>query len=67
MVKTWSSESSSDETCSKCGSIYSVEIKRFPIKDKDSFNCFVCGHLMNSWNSTSCPMYELKERKDYSE
>ncbi len=64
MVKTWSSESSSDKSCSKCGSIYSVTMHRFPTRDNDTFNCQVCGNLMDSWNSTTCPMYELKLRKE---
>jgi DNA-directed RNA polymerase subunit RPC12/RpoP len=60
MVKVWDSENSSDEKCGNCGSIYSVTLQRFPTKEKDQFNCTVCGHLMKSWNSTTSRDYELK-------
>jgi len=63
MVKTWKSESAGDVQCEECGAIYSKTIHRFPIRDNDSFSCEVCGHLMDKWNSTFCPSYELKESK----
>jgi transcription elongation factor Elf1 len=62
MPKTWSSEAAGDVTCEICGSVYAVTIQRFPARDSDSFNCTVCNHLLNSWNSTACPSYELKQR-----
>lgn len=50
MIQTWSSEKVDDIKCEKCDSIYSVKIYRLPLKDSDSFNCIVCGHLMRKWN-----------------
>ena len=61
MPKTWASESADDEICEKCGTVYAVTIRRFPVRDSDSFNCGVCDHLMNTWNSTAYPTYTLKE------
>lgn len=61
MVKTWSSEDAADAVCEKCGSVYAVRIHRVPMKDSDSFNCEVCGHLMNTWNATRIPEYKLKK------
>lgn len=62
MVKTWSSSKVDDEVCKKCGSVYEVTMHRFPHRDEDSFNCFVCGNLMRKWNDTHCPMFELKQK-----
>jgi len=62
MVKTWASGQGGDVTCAKCGSVYAVTIRRFPHRDKDSYNCDVCGYLLDEWNSTSVPFYELKTR-----
>ena len=66
MVKTWSSGEGEDATCEKCGSVYSVTIHRFPVRDKDSFNCTVCGHLMREWNDTACPSFKLKSHGEKS-
>lgn len=60
MIQTWSSGEGPDETCEKCGSVYSVRIYRLPSKDSDSFNCEVCGHLIRRWNDTRVPEFTLK-------
>lgn len=62
MVKTWASSRVEDDVCDKCGSVYEVTMHRFPHRDKDSFNCSVCGNLMREWNDTHCPMFELKQK-----
>ncbi|MET4663474.1 hypothetical protein ABIC17_000366 [Sphingomonas sp. PvP056] len=62
MVKTWSSEERADETCEKCTAGYRVTVTRYPMRDKDSFNCTVCGHLMDEWNSTESKAYTLIKR-----
>lgn len=62
MVKTWSSAESGDVTCEACGSVYSVTTHRLPAKDRDSFNCIVCGNTMHTWNDTMFPSFELKQR-----
>lgn len=62
MVKTWSSGDAPDETCAKCGSVYSVRIHRVPARDSDSFNCQVCGELLRKWNDTRIPEFKLKKK-----
>ena len=62
MVKTWSSEGAGKESCSECSSVYEVTITRFPMRDSDYFNCEVCGHEMQRWNSTEAPSFKLIER-----
>jgi len=59
MVQTWGKRAGDDATCQKCGATYSVIHRRIPQKDKDQFNCVVCGHLMDSWNDTQYPEYTL--------
>jgi hypothetical protein len=60
MIQTWSSGKGNDVTCKKCGSIYEVSIYRMPNKDKDSFECEVCGSLVREWNDTCVPSFQLK-------
>lgn len=60
MVKTWTSGDGADETCEKCGSIYSVKIFRLPARDSDSFTCEVCGDILRKWNDTRAPSFTLK-------
>lgn len=62
MVKTWSSAESGDVACEACDSLYSVTMHRLPARDKDSFNCIVCGNTMRTWNDTMSPSFELKQR-----
>ncbi|MET7014462.1 hypothetical protein ABXR19_09695 [Uliginosibacterium flavum] len=60
MVKTWTSGDGDDETCEKCGSIYSVIIHRLPARDSDSFTCEICGEILRKWNDTRVPSFTLK-------
>lgn len=64
MVKTWNSADAGNETCGKCGAVYSVVVTRFPMRDKDSFTCNVCGNLIDEWNSTESKSYTLVKRSD---
>lgn len=48
--------------CPSCDAIYEMQIHSSPFKDKDNFKCEDCGHLIDEWNSTSYPVYELKRR-----
>lgn len=50
-----------DFTCPTCGSVYETELHQTPIRDKDSADCKVCGKEMDSWNSTTFPIYKLKK------
>lgn len=43
-MKTWGTDDTGRKTCPNCGSIYAVKITRLPLKDKDFFDCQVCGH-----------------------
>ena len=61
-MQTWQSEPGTDEICSECGSVYAVVVSRFPARDKDKFDCVVCGHTIRSWNDTYSWSYTLKER-----
>ncbi len=62
-LKPWQTKPENDVACGQCGSVYEKTMQRFPMRDSDSFNCEVCGHRMDSWNSTSAPSYKLKEKK----
>lgn len=64
MPKTWSRTNDGEVTCEKCGSIYRKWVDRYPMRDDGRFNCSVCGHEMDSWNSTFSPSYDLIERKE---
>lgn len=61
MVKTWETGQGDDFTC-ECGAVYSVKARRYPMRDKDSADCQVCGKVMAEWNSTYSPSFTLKER-----
>lgn len=62
MVKKWTTEPAVDFTCKPCGSVYSVAIKRFPLRDSDKAYCEVCGGLLKKWNDTEVPVFTLKTR-----
>ena len=64
MVKTWSKEERGETACSQCGAVYRVTVHRFPVRDHDHFDCNVCGHRMNKWNSTEAPSYELTRKPE---
>ncbi|MBW4565651.1 MAG: hypothetical protein KME32_32135 [Mojavia pulchra JT2-VF2] len=61
-MKTWTNQDAGKETCPQCDSVYSVTIHRLPARDKDSFNCVVCGYEMQSWNDTEFPSFKLVQR-----
>jgi transcription elongation factor Elf1 len=62
MPATWKTADAGKFTCPKCGAVYEKKITQLPLRDKDSANCSVCGHEMDSWNSTEMPSYKLIER-----
>ncbi len=61
MPKTWSSENAGTETCKNCRAVYAVTLHRVPARDKDYFDCQVCGHRMREWNDTEYPSFTLIE------
>lgn len=64
MPKTWSSEDVSTETCGNCGAVYQVKLRRVPMREKDYFDCQMCGTRMNEWNDTEYPVFTLIEPKE---
>jgi ssDNA-binding Zn-finger/Zn-ribbon topoisomerase 1 len=67
MVQTWSTADKGIERCPNCGTRYRKRVTRLPVRDKDYFDCNVCNHRMDEWNSTHVPMYEqLPEEDDAS-
>jgi hypothetical protein len=38
-------------------------VRRFPLRDKDSAECGVCGNELANWNSIEVPSYSLIEAK----
>ena len=61
MVQTWKSKEVGERACETpgCGAVYSVTIRRFPMRDSDSYDCDRCGRRLETWNSTSVPMFKL--------
>lgn len=52
------------ETCKKCGSLYELTSIKFPMRDKDSIYCEVCGELLYSWNEAKIWEAKLLKKKD---
>jgi len=51
-------------TCDVCGSIYSFQAVKIPVRDKDSIECFVCNTRLRSWNGAKMWRAELIERHE---
>ncbi len=64
MVATWKSEDQGEVACENCGSRYRKTVTRFPMRDKDYFDCDTCGFRMDEWNSTECPSYAFLGAKN---
>lgn len=62
MVKTWETSNENDFQCPSCGALYAVTVTRYPLKDKDSANCEVCGQVLREWNDTRVPTFTLKSQ-----
>jgi len=61
MVQVWKTGEGPDFTCPYCGASYSVQIRRYPTKEKDSAECSVCHQTMAEWNSTESRTYTLRK------
>ena len=57
MVQTWKTSKGEEVSCVNCGARYMRKIWRSPTRDHDNAICHACGYEMESWNSTSIPMY----------
>lgn len=55
-MATWDVTDMKDETCPKCGLVYSVKYESLPLKDDDKFTCS-CGEVLRSWRETGMYMY----------
>lgn len=58
MVKTWGNEDTGNVRCGECGRTYNRTVTRFPMRDKDSFEC-ACGNTLERWNGTHVPSFNL--------
>jgi hypothetical protein len=53
------------ETCGKCGAVYEViGYRKLPARDRDSFECDLCGETVARWNASSIPQFKLVKRPD---
>jgi transposase-like protein len=51
-------------TCSNCGSVYDVRKIKIAMRDKDVYNCDVCGQHLKSWNGGVMYDITLVDRKE---
>jgi transcription elongation factor Elf1 len=59
---TWSTYLDGTETCQKCNSVYEIRVTKLPARDSDYFNCEICGHQIDKWNSTESKSYRLLKK-----
>lgn len=64
MVQTWDTGDATEVPCKICETVYERRIKRYPVRDRDEFRCEVCGTLIQAWNDTACPQYNLAKALD---
>lgn len=50
-------------TC-ECGAVYEVGSMKLPVRDKDSYNCDVCGKELDRWNASNIPTFTLIKRPE---
>lgn len=50
-------------TC-QCGAIYERTEEKGIFRDKDSFDCRVCGKELESWSGSRIPVFKLVKRPD---
>lgn len=51
------------KTC-ECGAVYKVGTLKLMVRDKDYFDCQVCGVRLDEWNGSRIPTYKLIEQPD---
>jgi DNA-directed RNA polymerase subunit RPC12/RpoP len=39
--------------CTKCGAEYEIGKIKYPVRDKDSIECDICGTKLISWNGST--------------
>mgnify|MGYP005815974811 CR=1 FL=1 len=52
------------EKVCECGAVYEVGQQKLPVRDKDTYNCDVCGEELDRWNASNIPTYTLIQRPD---
>lgn len=57
---------SGSEVKCKCGAVYERGEIKLPVRDKDSYECSVCGETLDRWNASRIPTYKLISRPDGS-
>lgn len=50
-------------TC-ECGAVYERGNLKLPLRDKDSYDCVVCGKELDRWNGSNIPTFKLIKRPD---
>ena len=55
-----------DEVTCKCGAVYLEKGTKLPVRDKDSFDCNLCGEELNRWNGGVTYSYKLLRQPDGS-
>ena len=50
-------------TC-QCGAIYERTEEKVIFRDKDGFNCHVCGQELESWSGSRIPIFKLVKRPE---
>ena len=53
--------------CKKCGAVYERTETKLAFRDKDNYNCDICGQELESWNGSRIPMFKLIKRPDGTE
>jgi len=51
------------KTC-ECGAVYEVGSFKLMARDKDHFDCNVCGVRLDEWSSSRVPTYKLIKKPD---
>jgi hypothetical protein len=50
-------------TCT-CGAIYERREVKAMVRDKDSFECYVCNRRIEEWSASRFPVFKLVKRRD---
>jgi hypothetical protein len=53
-----------EKICPNCGSVYELSFQRTIMRDHDSIDCTVCGHLLHSWSEAKIWEAKLIQKKD---
>lgn len=51
-------------TC-ECGAVYEKGSVKLPARDRDYYDCRICGSRLDEWSSSRIPTFKLIERPDH--